>query len=159
MKHMQKTAQRFEDESAFSSACFFTLEDEIVQYERQASRLYHIRNNKAFINTGHIYDLWLNEQTKRQSEDIEVLDTVIQTQQLLQDTILMHFGSKAEAPIVMEKLNERMEMINNKKEKLDEITPVPPMGSENNDAPTNIIAPPPTEDTQKKGKTNTKQKK
>lgn len=121
-KHIQKTSQRFEDEDAFLSSCFFNLEDEIVQHERRAARMHLINNEKAIQNTVDLYNISEKEAQIRETEDILVLDTVIDTQKILQQTVLMHFGSKADEidfndfPIT-EKLNQRMNQINDRKQK------------------------------------------
>jgi len=123
--HMQNTAQRFDDENALMSSCFFNLEDDIMEYERNAARMHLLRNATSIDAIELLNSVAETERTLRTSEDVEVLDTVIETQGLLQQTVLMHFGTQsenaelfAESPRdfpVMDKLNQRMEKINDKK--------------------------------------------
>ena len=86
-KHIYNTAQRFDDENALMSSCFYNLEDDIFEYERHAARLHQLKN-ALYINSisklNHISDL---ETRTRTNEDIEVLDTLIETQTLLQQTV------------------------------------------------------------------------
>lgn len=125
--HLQSTAQRFNDEGALMSSCFFTLEDDIVDHERRAARMHLLRNVQAVSALAGVQGISSLESTVRQEEDVEVLDTVIETQGLLQQTVLMHFGTKAddldvnideqEATYpVMDRLNRRMEKINSKQQ-------------------------------------------
>lgn len=84
---MQKTAQRFEDEDAFLSSCFFNLEDDIIEHERRAARMHLLRNDKAIENTVDLKYISTTESETRQHEDVVVLDTVIETQQILQNMV------------------------------------------------------------------------
>ena len=90
-KHIYNTAQRFDDENALMSSCFYNLEDDIYEYERHAARLHQLKN-ALYINSisklNHISEL---ETKTRTNEDIEVLDTLIETQTLLQQTVSIHF--------------------------------------------------------------------
>lgn len=142
-KHLQSTAQRFEDEDALQSSCFYTLEDDVVEHERHAARMHLIRNNAAIDHIVVLNKISTTEATVRQEEDVDCLDTVIETQGLLQQTVrryyyvcsliydlrgdcqvLLHFGTKTfeddenvgsggEFP-VMERLNKRMNRIHDK---------------------------------------------
>ena len=86
-QHMQNTAQRFDDENALMSSCFFNLEDDIYEYERHAARLHLIRNKSAFEAIARLNDVSDVETKQRAVEDVDVLDTVIETQGLLQQTV------------------------------------------------------------------------
>ena len=90
-KHIYNTAQRFDDENALMSSCFYNLEDDIYEYERNAARLHQLKN-ALYINSisklNHISEL---ETKTRTNEDIEVLDTLIETQTLLQQTVSIYF--------------------------------------------------------------------
>ena len=90
-KHIYNTAQRFDDENALMSSCFYNLEDDIYEYERHAARLHQLKN-ALYINSisklNHISEL---ETKTRTNEDIEVLDTLIETQTLLQQTVSIYF--------------------------------------------------------------------
>jgi len=127
-KHMRNTAQRFNDENALMSSCFFNLEDDIAEYERHAARLHLIRNAAAIDSIASLNDVSKVETLDRTAEDVEVLDTVIETQGLLQQTVLLHFGTQSENEELfaetprddqgfprMEKLNKRMEKVNDRK--------------------------------------------
>ena len=72
------------------SSCFYNLEDDIYEYERHAARLHQLKN-ALYINSisklNHISEL---ETKTRTNEDIEVLDTLIETQTLLQQTVSIY---------------------------------------------------------------------
>ncbi len=86
-KHLQHTAQRFEDENALLSSCFFTLEDDVVEHERHAARMHLLRNSIAIESTALLNAVSVDEARLRGVEDVDVLDTVIETQGLLQQTV------------------------------------------------------------------------
>lgn len=86
-KHFQKTAQRFEDEDGFSSSSFHNLEYDVVCHERTAARMHLIRNEAAMKNVVDMIGISAEESKVREGEDIIVLDTVIDTQKLLQETV------------------------------------------------------------------------
>ncbi len=90
-KHVQCTAQRFEDEGALMSSCFLTLADDVVEYERRAARMHLMRNVEAVRATAKLKDVSSTESRVRAAEDVEVLDTVIETQKLLQQTVGAQF--------------------------------------------------------------------
>lgn len=141
-KHLQHTAQRFEDEAALMSSCFFTLEDDVVEQERRAARMHLMRNEQAIAHVVQLKAVAAAEAREREKEDEEVLDTVIETQALLQQTVrvallcaaifavvigvwtcwlgsaqvLLHFGSNAENGEVppLDRLNRRMGRIQEK---------------------------------------------
>lgn len=115
--HFQKTAQRFEDEDGFSSSSFHNLESDVISHERVAARMHLMRNARAIGQTVDLLDVSEKEKSTRESEDIIVLDTVIETQHLLQQTVLMHFGTKADELLVFDKLDSRMAQIEQKKER------------------------------------------
>eukprot|EP01038_Epipyxis_sp_PR26KG_P007173 gene7173-9782_t len=115
-KHLQNTCQRFEDERALLSSCFFNIEDEIIEHERHSARMQLLRNDKAINNIIVMNKISTVESKTRQVEDVDVLDTLLETQNLLQQTILMHFGTQSEGddfpPLV--KLRNRMDKIEQK---------------------------------------------
>ncbi len=86
-KHLQSTAQRFEDENALLSSCFFTLEDDVVEHERHAARMHLMRNSATIGLTVTLNGISIVESKTREEEDVDVLDTVIETQGLLQQTV------------------------------------------------------------------------
>ena len=85
--HLQNTAQRFEDENALMSSCFFNLEDDIVNHEAHAARMHLIKNAAAIDRIVALSDISKKETTTREAEDLDVLDTLIETQELLQQTV------------------------------------------------------------------------
>jgi gas vesicle protein len=116
-KHIQKTAQRFEDEAAFTSSSCFTLEDDIHEHERRSGRVHLIRRVNATKERNLLQLLADKESNTRTAEDVIVLDTLIETQKLLQQMVLMHFGSKSdemELP-TFDKLSARVDAIQAKK--------------------------------------------
>lgn len=94
-QHIQKTSQRFEDESAFLSSSFFTVEDDIIEYERREARRLLIREANAIKKRNALKSVLDKEIDERVSEDKEVLDTVLETQNLLQQMVkilyIFHF--------------------------------------------------------------------
>jgi len=90
--HIQKTAQRFTDEEALLSACFHNLEDDVLDTERRAARMYERKRNICTKSIVELRTIIREEKEIRQIEDADLLDTVIETQTLLQQTILEHFG-------------------------------------------------------------------
>jgi len=122
--HIQYTAQRFEDENKIMTATFFNLEDDIVENERRSARIALHQWDKAMTSVKELRDVNEKERDVREIEDTDLLDTVIETQQLLQETILEHFGTISESKEKdYSKLNKRMAKINkknSKKEKEDD---------------------------------------
>lgn len=90
-RHIQKTAQRLEDESAFISSCFNTLEDDIVEHERRAARLHNAHYHDATEAIVAARIVAEKESQLRQVEDSDVLDTVIETQKILQKMVRTEF--------------------------------------------------------------------
>jgi hypothetical protein len=91
--HIQITAQKFTDEKALSTACFYTLEDDVVESERRAARMSARRWNNAVTSISEGRKIIQDERSMREVEDVDCLDTVIETQQLLQTLVLEHFGA------------------------------------------------------------------
>lgn len=90
--HIQRTAQRLLDEHTVTLAKQMLLEESIVEAERSAARMLEIRTSKA---SKAIVDLRYKvreESVVREREDQIVLDTVLETQEKLQQTVLEHFG-------------------------------------------------------------------
>jgi hypothetical protein len=85
--HLANTEQRFDDEGALMSSCFFTLEDDIVEQEQRAARMHLLRNTKAFDKICKLNDISNTVALTRTEEDVDVLSTVIETQVLLQQTV------------------------------------------------------------------------
>lgn len=90
-QHIQNTAQRFNDENALLSSCFFNLEEDVYEYERHAARLHLIRNDSYISSISKLNYISQIETKTRAIEDVDVLDTVIETQELLQKTVRILF--------------------------------------------------------------------
>jgi hypothetical protein len=114
--YIQNTAQRFADELAMMTANLYTLEDDVIENERRASRMHYRRHDLAVIDIKKIRKVVARERNFRAKEDADLLDTVIETQQLLQQTVLEHFGASGESdgdlpePPKLDKLEARMEV-------------------------------------------------
>lgn len=94
--YIQRTAQRFEDEAALMTSNLHGLYDDVIDTERRGCRM-HLRRHETATN--HIVDLKAlaaAESALRRTEDVELLDCVIDTQSLLQKTVLEHFGSQSD---------------------------------------------------------------
>lgn len=104
-EHIQTTAQKFTDEAALMSASFFNLEEDIIYNERRSSRMHIRRYDNAAKATVELNTNVQAMAEKRRLEDIDILDTIIETQGLLQTTILEHFGSEHQAKSFGEKPN------------------------------------------------------
>lgn len=116
-KHIQKTTQRFEDEAALTSSSCLTLEDDIHEHERRSARVHLIRQVDATKERNMLQTIVDKEQNTRSAEDVIVLDTLIETQKLLQQMVLMHFGSKSDEMDLptFDKLTARVDEIQAKK--------------------------------------------
>jgi hypothetical protein len=88
-RHIQKTAQKFEDENAFISSYFNNLQDDIIEYERRTARSHLLFNDSCIDHIANLQRIAKEEQSMREKEDVLVLDTVIETQKLLQQTVSM----------------------------------------------------------------------
>ena len=115
--HMQATAQHFTDEDAFLESCFHDLDDSVLDSERRSARMYEQKRTLATKNILELKAEIDDMIATRVSEDNEVLDTVIETQGLLQETVLEHFGSQdSDAPRKkFDKLEKRMNDINKRR--------------------------------------------
>mgnify|MGYP003386458184 CR=1 FL=1 len=113
-KHIQNSAQKFTDEAALLKACFFNLEEDIVYHERRSSRM-HLRrwaicSDVPALHTmvymlnfaSYRYDNAVKDVVELQKivrsttqirgeEDVELLDTLIETQGLLQRTVICFY--------------------------------------------------------------------
>lgn len=85
--HIQVTAQRFHDENALLEANFYNVEEEIMYDERHASRMHLRRYDFAVSQILELRQLIAAEIEERSAEDVDLLDTVIDTQKLLQQTV------------------------------------------------------------------------
>jgi hypothetical protein len=120
-EHFQHTAQRFNDENALMKSCFYTLEEDIVETERRAARMYHRRWDSSIHAIVELNASTAQEAKIREEEDIDVLSTVVETQGLLQKVVLEHFGDTEgkEFP-KMNKLEKRMNKKNAKQKEAKE---------------------------------------
>lgn len=112
---IQTTAQKFADEDAMMTASLYILEDDVVENERRAARMHYRRHDGAVNEIVKIRAVIDKERTLRGEEDADLLDTVIETQGLIQKTVLEHFGANSESeggllpqPPTFERLEERM---------------------------------------------------
>lgn len=69
------------------SSCFYNLNDDVMEYERHAVRMHQLRNANSIEAIANLNQVSSTESKLRCSEDVEVLDTVIETQGLLQQTV------------------------------------------------------------------------
>ena len=83
-RHIQSTAQRFTDEKSLQIACFFNLEDDVVEHERRAARMHLYRWTRCVDNVVNLKEEIDTESHVRNTEDAILLDTIVDTQQLLQ---------------------------------------------------------------------------
>lgn len=123
-RHLKNTAQRIEDEKALMSSAFFNVEDDVVEQETRSSKMQLLRNDAALKKIYDLNGVSYLERDTRTEEDMDVLDTVIETQKMLQKTVLLHFGTSKEDEEGdeeegfpdLDKLNERMAKVNAHKE-------------------------------------------
>ena len=90
-QHIQLTAQRLVDEDALTTACFHSLEDDIIEKERRAARMHLYRYNNGVKKVLQMKEELQEECSSRLAEDSILLDTLIESQQLLQHTVHKHF--------------------------------------------------------------------
>lgn len=112
---IQSTAQRFADETALMTSNLHQLYDDVVETERRGARMHLVRQEAAVRAVREVKVLAANEAAVRAAEDAELLDCVIDTQTLLQATVLEHFGSNSEGAnpvpggVKFDKLDKRMD--------------------------------------------------
>jgi len=119
-EYIQHTAQRFADEHAMMTANLYTLEDDVLENERRAARMHYRRHDLAVRDVKKIRKVVTGERKMRTEEDADLLDTVIETQQLLQQTVIEHFGAASEGgglpePPRMTKLEGRLDIVNSRR--------------------------------------------
>ena len=108
------------------------LEDDIIETERPSIRMYEKKRNECIEHVLTMRRVLQEESTLRTNEDLDVLDTVIETQQILQQLVLLHFGSldyeteearqfesRINDKIQFAKLNKRMLKIKQQKEEAE----------------------------------------
>lgn len=140
-EHFQHTAQRFNDEDALMASCFSTLEEDVIESERRAARMYHRRWDLSIKAIADLNLATKTEASTREAEDLDVLSTVVETQGLLQKVVLEHFGDTEKGSNgfpTMEKLNRRMKKKSQKSMKSVKSssgTPSPVPGSQSIKAP------------------------
>lgn len=91
-EHIQNTAQKSHDEDALMAACFYNLTDDVIEHERRAARMHNYRWDHAVTDIIGLHKVLREECEVRRVEDMDVLDTILETQQRLQHTVLEHFG-------------------------------------------------------------------
>jgi hypothetical protein len=85
--HIQTTAQKHLDEGALMSACFYNLTDDVIEHERRAARMHNRRWDLEVQSVIALRDILIEECRVRTQEDMDVLDTILDTQQRLQVTV------------------------------------------------------------------------
>ena len=118
-EHIRLTAQKFTDEEALMAACFSSLEDDIVETERRSARMAQYHWGNALKDIAVLQAKVREEGRLRTAEDVDLLDTVIETQKLLQVTVIEHFGSGKEEPPEerkFPKLEEKMRRLSSRQE-------------------------------------------
>jgi len=88
-EHIQTTAQKFTDEDALLAACFFNLEEDVIEHERRSSRMHLRRYDNAVKDVMQLDKRITEVVAKRKEEDVDILDTLIETQGLLQKTVVV----------------------------------------------------------------------
>lgn len=86
--HIGRTLQRFHDESALFSSSMFTIEDSAAQDERQeemAALQRHVTTANDIMSARKEID---DETIAREAEDKVILDSILETQHLLQITVI-----------------------------------------------------------------------
>lgn len=128
-EHLLNTSQRFNDETALMAANLFLLEDDVIEAQRRSARMAEIVWDRSINQVRELKDVIEKERSTREKEDADLLDTVIETQQLLQEMVLEYFGSDADSGDKekkggnskgQSKLAKRMEKIDAKKKGLTE---------------------------------------
>jgi hypothetical protein len=106
--HMQTTAQRFKDEMATMRSKFYILETDILEETVRANRMHTRRHNDAVDKIVELRRLREKEAATRQTEDVDVLAAIVETQILLQKVVLEHFGDteKGEGGPIFPKFNK-----------------------------------------------------
>lgn len=108
---IQSTAQRFADETALMTSNLHQLYDDVIETERRGARMHLVRHEVAVRDVVDVKVIVKAETETRTVEDMDLLDCVIDTQTLLQKTVLEHFGANSEiqAAPSFDKLNARMD--------------------------------------------------
>jgi hypothetical protein len=90
-KHINRTQQRLHDEKALLSATMFVIEDDIARSERSEAMLAGLRHTQAVKSVLQVRSVIAAESETRKSEDVELLDTICETQTFLQKTVNIDF--------------------------------------------------------------------
>jgi hypothetical protein len=86
-EHIQATAQHLSDEDSLTMACFANLLDETIEVERRSSRLRSNRHSNAIKNVLGVKNELEIEANIRFKQDSVLLDTIIESQRMLQQTV------------------------------------------------------------------------
>ena len=86
-EHIQNSAQKALDEAALMAAGAYNLKDDVVEHERRAERMHLRRFDTAVDNVKEIWETMDVEVEVRKSEDMLLLDVILETQQRLQQTV------------------------------------------------------------------------
>ena len=88
--HLQATSQRFCDEAALTAACFATLEEDVREHDQREIRTHDRRLLTAAVDVRQIRVKIDAECALRSVEDNDILDSVMETQKLLQQTVAIY---------------------------------------------------------------------
>lgn len=86
-EQIQATAQHICDEDSLTMACFANLLDETIEVERRSSRLHSNRHSNAVKNVLKVKNELEIEANIRLKQDSVLLDTIIESQRMLQQTV------------------------------------------------------------------------
>ena len=86
-EHIQETAQHLAHEDSLTMACFSNLLDETIEYERRSSRMHSHRYSNAVKNVLQLKNDLEIEANSRLRADSVLLDTIIESQRMLQQTV------------------------------------------------------------------------
>jgi len=95
-KHVERTAQAFEDERATRTSKFSLLGEEISDNERINDRQEEKLIREVIEEIAKMRAILQEEIGTREKEDNTLLDTMLYAQQRLQESILRSFGAEAE---------------------------------------------------------------
>ena len=86
-EHIQATAQHLADEDSLTIATFSNLLDETIEYERRSSRMNLHRYSNTVQSVSELKKELEREANSRLKSDSVLLDTIIDSQRMLQQTV------------------------------------------------------------------------
>ena len=87
-EHIGRTLQRFHDEKAILSSTAHSFEDFAAQDMRQEEMVALLRHANAVVEVDSARKMLDEESAVREAEDNVLLDSIFETQQLLQSTVI-----------------------------------------------------------------------